>query len=402
MTSIAMNDISTHSTEIMDLEAGESKKLENTYTFNLSGSERKLVEPLAYDLGDDQVLLMSKGDNRTAVIVDTKTGEAFPVWGDPHVSLNDSEGNFTKGFEFVNNMTLDLGNGKSLTLETGQPNGNGLTYITAVSIYDANGADNQSEEATFERFTYDGSVVTQESALTGDAAQDKEDSISDGGLVEFVYENGELKLTRPEFEDEKGNKLNSADILKNTNDATADVFKKDGVHNETIVVTVEPLYNERGEIDWDAMSLAVIIMAVLMNRQDSLEDNIKIKLKAMDGDNNKIDELNSVLTTVLSKMPEKTTDDVKLDGTTAKLLVDSGIVDVSDEGVSYVDGVLTMPGGALETAIKGKIDSLSSQSQQDLTEFQNTQKQYTQTGEMNSNLLNSLFQVASAIIGNLR
>lgn len=153
-------------------------------------------------------------------------------------------------------------------------------------------------------------------------------------------------------------------------------------------------------VDFTKPSLDALIMSVLTARADILQKQLEEQIASISEKNKKLEEANTMLarakdlkaaagTSGTSTMPGDMVD--FWNGMGAKMSTSGGDnVHNSAEWDVNIEG------------LKGKIESLTSQSQLETTKLQQTINKYNQTFEMLSNFINKYYQSLSTIIQNLR
>ncbi|WP_066017099.1 hypothetical protein [Endozoicomonas atrinae] len=153
-------------------------------------------------------------------------------------------------------------------------------------------------------------------------------------------------------------------------------------------------------VDFTKPSLDALIMAVLTARADILQTQLEEQIESINQKNDLLEDASDML---------RRAKDLKAQaGTSGSSTMPQDMIDFWD---SLGAGYSTSGGDAVHNSaewdvniegLKGKIDSLTSQSQLETTKLQQTINKYNQTFEMLSNFINKYFQSISTIIQNMR
>lgn len=151
-------------------------------------------------------------------------------------------------------------------------------------------------------------------------------------------------------------------------------------------------------VDFTKPSLDALIMSVLTARADILQTQLEEQIESIQQKNDLLEEANAYLAKAKEKKASAGT---------------SGESSITHEMKNFwvqVGANLAAGGDSYNSAewdvnieaLKGKIESLTSQSQLETTKLQQTINKYNQTFEMLSNFINKYFQSISTIIQNMR
>ncbi len=165
-------------------------------------------------------------------------------------------------------------------------------------------------------------------------------------------------------------------------------------------------------VDFTKPSLDALIMSVLTARADILQTQLEEQIASIQQKNDLLETANAWLaeakalkTTAGTSGRSEITQDMKdfWEQMGANLATDSNgnPLGTDDDG----DGLREYNSAEWDVnieALKGKIESLTSQSQLETTKLQQTINKYNQTFEMLSNFINKYFQSISTIIQNMR
>ena len=153
------------------------------------------------------------------------------------------------------------------------------------------------------------------------------------------------------------------------------------------------------DIDLDDVDLQSLMMAVMVKRSSLLQSRLEGSIKGVQNKNATLDQANQMLARAREKknaagsgtsvMDQDMKDfwnmmGAKIDGSNNDNKHNAAEWDVNIEG------------------LKGKIESLSSSSQLDLTRLQSTMNKYNQAFEMVSNFTQKYFQSLNTLTGNLK
>ena len=151
-------------------------------------------------------------------------------------------------------------------------------------------------------------------------------------------------------------------------------------------------------VDFKKPSLDALIMSVLTARADILQTQLEEQIESINQKNDLLEEANAYLALAKEKKANA--------GTSGSSTITPQMKNFWEQmGASLHSGGNSFNSAEWEVniqALKGKIESLTSQSQLETTKLQQTINKYNQTFEMLSNFINKYFQSLSTIIQNMR
>lgn len=151
-------------------------------------------------------------------------------------------------------------------------------------------------------------------------------------------------------------------------------------------------------VDFTKPSLDALIMSVLTARADILQTQLEEQIESIQQKNDLLEEANGYLAKAKEKKASA--------GTSGESSITQEMKDFwSQMGADLAAGGDSYNSSEWDVnieALKGKIESLTSQSQLETTKLQQTINKYNQTFEMLSNFINKYFQSISTIIQNMR
>lgn len=161
------------------------------------------------------------------------------------------------------------------------------------------------------------------------------------------------------------------------------------------------------------MDIDTIMMTIGAERADGIEQQMVDQANAMKSRNTEISELNNVLAQVSAIQDN----DTLFDANTATIQVDGKAMTVKDffkkEGIPMLSTDATKDGGSdwkwgkdekaeAVQVIKGKLDSLNSDSQMDMIRLQGLVNKRDQAFDMITNLMDKFSKTMDTIVGNMR
>ncbi len=163
-------------------------------------------------------------------------------------------------------------------------------------------------------------------------------------------------------------------------------------------------------LNTDQMTLDSLMMAVMTDRAELLDQQVRDAAAKIQYNNDRLKEMNAAM----SAANQYTQSGGKPSNVTVTALnMNTGQVEnmslktfMDQRGISYPsdpdDYYSKEEWGIVVTNIKNSVDSLTSTSQLDMTMLQSTMNKYNQTFEQLSNFISKYFQSLNSITGNLR
>ncbi len=396
--SVAIDTLRAQGGELENADNGKVDSREDNTTYDLKRGGDDINPDYIHDLGDGYVLLVEAEDdagNGRAVVMDAD-GNVWEIWGDPHVTWHNGD-EHKGGFDFINNMTLELANGKRITLGTTTNTQNGMTFLDEIMVYDPN---------TQEAVVYDVGDEPSKEVYHGQNARDMENAMNDGAEI-IIGEN----LSKVQFINENGTWVDQGDVWQDKNDTTAEFAKVKGERNETIELLLDEAFFEEMDIDLtdsedrDALSLGLLLLIVFQERQDGIQDFLRVRLDELDGNNAEINKINALLDSVVAGIEGDGEDPVEIPKSAYDFIVSSGVLDPNDPNIAEHiedngDGTYSITGSVLKQALTSKAEELQNMSQQLQQQIQFSFSNLTNSSETLTSSLKGFYDMIKSIARN--